>query len=222
MNFIIGCGGIGSWLTPKLAKMTDQITLIDGDKLEEKNLDRQLFDERWLGANKAMALGESYGFGETVGEFFHAGLALGIESDDILFCCADNHACRRAVLQVCDEKDCRCVIAANEETEYESYWYERSWKDTPNDPRIFYPVILTDHSDDPLGPPGCTGEAQIARPQLAIANDAASSAALFLWWFHTKERPKLPDEDKPYWPVLHRGNPFQFRTVKYGARLIQE
>src|SRR5262245_49713273 len=111
-HYVIGCGGGGSWLVPKLKKLVwqdNEICLIDGDTLEEKNLDRQLFDEEHLGKNKALALADKYDIDQAIDMFFHSnmvlnleGESLGLTADDILWCCADNHACRREVLISCD------------------------------------------------------------------------------------------------------------------------
>lgn len=218
MHYVIGCGGVGSWLVPKLTKFASDITVVDGDVLEKGNLDRQFFSEDQIGTNKAVALGEKYDSIEfTVDQYFGPGLDLGLTSDDILFCCADNNACRRHVLEACDLFDCRCAIGANEYTDAEAYWYEASWKDTPNDPRVFYPVILTDQSGDPLGPPGCTGVAQERTPQLVLANDWASGMMLHLFWFHTEERAAFRDFPDS-WPVHHKVNKFAFKTIKKGER----
>ena len=67
MNYIIGCGGVGSALTPSfcLLKSPAEVTLIDGDTIETRNLDRQMFDARQVGLNKAQALATRYGY--TVG-----------------------------------------------------------------------------------------------------------------------------------------------------------
>ncbi len=45
--YIIGAGGVGSWLTPAMCMLIkpEDITIVDGDKLEDKNLNRQLFNE---------------------------------------------------------------------------------------------------------------------------------------------------------------------------------
>lgn len=226
-NYIIGAGGGGSWTVAKLAKVTKDICLVDGDTLEEKNLDRQLFDADQVGVNKAQALAQKYEIKEwrdgrlTFGyipHYFSLGLGLPLQPHDILWCCADNHACRREVLAACDQYDCRAVIAANEFTDAEAYWYEPSWFNTPNDPRVVYPVILTDRSNDPLGPPGCVEKSKES-PQLVFANDWASALATQLWWFHTRERPSLDRDTQPFWPVHHKVSMWKFSTIRYGDRL---
>ena len=41
---IVGCGGVTSYMLPALKNSFDlEVTLVDGDTLEKRNLDRQLF-----------------------------------------------------------------------------------------------------------------------------------------------------------------------------------
>ena len=209
---------------PKLAKLRlkeRDLVLIDGDTLEEKNLDRQLFSPGQIGRKKADALKEVYGISASVCSYFNSGMAveLKLNSDDVLWCCADNHACRLNVLRACDRYECRAVFGANEYEEAEAYWYESSLLNTLNDPRIFYPVITSDRSGDPLAPEGCTGDAQVASPQLVLANDWASSMMLQLFYFHDKIRPGMdPEQTRQFWPVGHKVNPYKFSTIKLGDR----
>ena len=70
---VIGCGGTGSWLLPKLiktindAKRKDLLTsrfklvLVDADKIEDKNLVRQNFIGPEIGINKAEVMATRYG-----------------------------------------------------------------------------------------------------------------------------------------------------------------
>ena len=210
MLYVIGCGGVGSWLTPKLVKLKKPVTLIDGDKLERKNLDRQLFDESDLGRHKSEALAAKYHC-TPVTQYLTPG-SLEPRRSDILFCAVDNHAARKAVLDMCDTFRCAAVFGANEYTDAEAYWYEHDWKDTPRDPRVFYPDILTDTSDDPTRPQSCTGEAADARPQLVLANDWASGMMMHLYWYHTKERQHYPRE---FWPTHHKVSFAKFSTIQF-------
>lgn len=221
---VIGCGGGGSWLVPALVRVHDpsKVILVDGDTLEEKNLDRQLFDKELLGMNKAEALSAKYKIDLFEANYFHSEYFTDLEPDDFLFCCADNHACRREVLTACDQYHCRAIIAGNEYTDTEAYFYEDNWKGTPNDPRVFYPAILTDHTNNPLAPEGCTGAIAVAKPQLVLSNILAVQFQLQLHYFHTKVRPELEDEDKPFWPVLHRSSKWRVNTVRFGDRLPKE
>ena len=66
---VIGCGGIGSQLSVVLMRYLNsvkdlgqikKIVLVDGDKLERKNLSRQEFKEKHIADNKAQALSEFY------------------------------------------------------------------------------------------------------------------------------------------------------------------
>jgi hypothetical protein len=75
---VLGCGGTGSWLAPKLIKFINDaknkgliantnIVFADGDKVEEKNLIRQNFIAPDIGMNKAEVIATRYGRHTTVG-----------------------------------------------------------------------------------------------------------------------------------------------------------
>lgn len=57
---IFGCGGVGSWLAEFLVRADlkhrniGTLTLVDGDKVEAKNLERQNFVKSDIGRNKAL------------------------------------------------------------------------------------------------------------------------------------------------------------------------
>ena len=69
---VIGCGGTGSWLIPKLVKTINDmkrknlitkdftLALVDGDTVEPKNLIRQNFIEQDIGKNKATVMADRY------------------------------------------------------------------------------------------------------------------------------------------------------------------
>lgn len=216
---IIGCGGGGSWIFPALIRVaTDSVIhLWDADVLEPKNLDRQLFSEQHIGMNKAEALKSIYGGTAEVHEeyFFHGSR---IEEASLIICCADNHVARRACLDKADEIGGRCLIAGNEYTEAEAYFYAPEMKNTLNDPRVFAPEILTDTDGDPRSPEGCTGTIIQEKPQLVIANITAIDFALRLMWFWFAERFGLDNETKPFWPVHYRATPTRVTTVLFNDR----
>lgn len=201
MIYIIGCGGVGSWLCPsmcRLARDPKLVTVVDGDVLEPKNLDRQLYDDTQLGLNKAGALCGLYGC-NSVADWYSYG-SIEHRMDDWLMVCVDNHAARLAAIRACDTYDCRAIIAANETTSAEAYFYQSSWNGTKFDPRVFYPDLLTDHSNDPTARGmGCTGEAQQENRQLVSANFMAAALAQHLYVMWALEAPQM---DKLYWKFL--------------------
>lgn len=221
-HYLIGCGGVGSWVLPKLLRIAgeDEVILVDGDTFEEKNLDRQLFSQDAIGLNKAQAMvgtNSVQGFNAKMNfipRYYSSG-AVRHQADDLLWCCADNHACRREVLMSCDERGCSALFGANEYVDWEAYYYQPSMRGTPNDPRVFYPIIQTDRSNDPLGPPGCV-ELSEGNRQLVLSNASAADAMLWLYWFWFHER--QGDEGKEYFPVAHRGSPNTMRTTKFSER----
>lgn len=182
MNYIIGCGGIGAWLAHCLVKFTqpENITLVDGDTVEERNLDRQFFSPADICANKATALSFKLDCNRNT-EFYFTGMIQHGPSDWLL-CAADNHAARISCLESCDRYGCRCIIACNETWSSEAMYYQRLWQGTPKDPRVLYPEMCNNHAGDPLArAAGCTGAAQSANPQLASANMMAAAQAMHLY-----------------------------------------
>ena len=185
MNYIIGCGGVGSAIVPSfcLLKSPGDITLVDGDTIERKNLNRQMFDASQIGLNKAQALAGKFGC-HFLPEWFARGKLRHYRTDWLL-CLVDNHRTRLETLEVCDDHGCQAIFAANETHSSEAYYYRRSWKGTPRDPRVYYPELATDRSGDPRAASiGCTGEVQETNRQLVSANLMAAALAehLFVLW----------------------------------------
>ena len=210
--YLVGCGGVGSWLAQALSKTLeprDTLILIDGDVLTEKNLDRQLFPASAVGKPKSDILAETLRARCTVKSipaFFTDTMSF-VSEDGIWFVAVDNHPARLAVLHTVDVKGRMAFFAANEYRDAEAYVYYKDWRDTKLDPRSYYPEILTDHTGDPLSP--CTGEAQVASPQLAISNMAAATYSMWLYWFWTRESDKLDCD--AFFPVKVSSN---FSKVK--------
>ena len=220
MNYLIGCGGVGSAIVPSfcLLKSPADITLVDGDTLERKNLNRQLFDAGQIGRNKAQALAGKYGC-HALPEWFSRG-KLRLYRNDWLLCLVDNHRTRLEAIETCDESGCQAVFAANEMHSSEAYYYRRAWQGTPRDPRVYYPELLTDRSGDPRAAAiGCTGEAQETNRQLVSANLMAAALAehLFVLW-HLKA-PRMDRETIERLPHKFAANlsKLETYTLKGGA-----
>jgi len=185
MNYIIGCGGVGSAIVPSfcLLRNPGEVTLIDGDTIERKNLNRQMFDAGQIGLNKARALAGRYGC-HFLPEWF-ARDKIRHYRTDWLICLVDNHRTRLETLEVCDDNGCQAIFAANEMHSAEAYYYRRAWKGTARDPRVYYPEINSDRSGDPRAAAiGCTGEVQETNRQLVSANLMAAALAehLYVLW----------------------------------------
>ena len=56
-HLVIGCGGVGYWLALSLAMMgATNFILVDGQTIDNSNLNRLPVPQTWLGQNKAIAL----------------------------------------------------------------------------------------------------------------------------------------------------------------------
>lgn len=224
---IVGCGGVASYLLPCLLKVLPKgtnVILVDKDELELKNMDRQLFKLDMIGMNKAEALAKVVETKlplEVVPEFFTPG-SIQVPEGSLLLGCADNHAARKAILQAADDCSGHAIIGGNEFTDADAYYYHFTWRDSPQDPRIYFPEINTDKTGDPTRPRGCQGEAQVQTPQLAIANFGAAHHMLWLFWFYFAEVHKMEADTKPYWPVRHWNSFVKQSTERFEDKKARE
>ena len=215
MNYIIGCGGVGSAIVPSfcLLKSPGDITLVDGDSIEKKNLNRQLFDAAQIGMNKAQALAARYGC-HFIPEWFTRG-KIRHGRNDWLICLVDNHRARLEAIEECDAHGCQAILAANEMHSSEAYYYRRPWRGTSRDPRVYYPELRTDRRGDPRAAAiGCTGEIQTNNRQLVSANFMAAALAehLFVLW-HLKA-PRLDRETVAALPYKFAANLSKLETYQ--------
>lgn len=220
MNYyVIGVGGVGSWLTPTLCLLASpkNVVLIDGDKLEDKNLNRQLFTRQDIGKNKAEALSKRYRCGFDA-RWYSLGLMDHLDSD-WLFVLVDNNPARLAALRACDMFGCQAIIAANETHSAEAYYYRRDWKETQLDPRVYYPELVTNTAGDPMAQAiGCTGQPQRENPQLVTANFMAASLAMHLFVLWGMEVPKMDEEVLSHLPYKLVSNLSKLENFKVGER----
>jgi hypothetical protein len=217
-HLIVGAGGIASWLVPLLKhtlQPEEEITIMDGDILESKNLDRQFFGPEWIGWNKAEALAEIY---NTKWENYYLARDCYLLTQrpyfDVIWCCADNHPARKLCLELVEEGVGEwAIIGGNEYTDSEAYAYHIDWQGTAGDPLVYYPELSEDKSGDPLAPFACQGQAQKQNRQLALANYLAAGFMVHLWWFLTTSKDNV---ERLAWPVRHWSNFAVFNTKPYG------
>lgn len=184
--YIIGAGGVASYLLPVLLKAfkPEQLTLIDKDILEARNLDRQLFGQNEIGKNKADALlntifyegNQSICPHVVVKDWFTASTVIP-DSVDAIICVADNHEARRNAIQAAYDKGIRCYLGGNEYFDSEAYVTWADHAGTPADPRVRYKAIATSTEGSPTS---CQGEEQVIHPQLAVANFMCAAKILHL------------------------------------------
>jgi hypothetical protein len=92
-------------------------------------------------------------------------------------------------------------------TAAQAMWYHPSFRGGRFDPRVCYPEIETDQSNNPIRPRGCTTqEAMEVAPQLPIANLACAAYALQLFWFYFMVAPSLEEDSRSFWPIEHTNN----------------
>ena len=157
--------------------------LVDGDILEEHNLDRQIFSEDQVGEHKAIALVNHHKLNlnqetEYLDEGWYYRNKDECEEFDIVICLVDNHPARRAALFIAKECGLPIVICANEYTTSQAmYWHPEFGISSAPDTR--YEEMRTSDAGSPIR---CTGDALESDPQLAIANQHSAALGNYLIW----------------------------------------
>lgn len=203
--FIVGCGGTGSNYIKELARylatnkdeVDADVILIDGDVVEEKNLQRQSFIKEDILMNKAesMALAVSDTYGMTfsyVPEYIaskehmlqiiknsyykdaYSNEAIIIP---LIVGCVDNHNCRKILHEIFDEfKDIIYIDAANEFSAGEVVVGIKNNRAVISPDRAFYfPEILKDSKS--VIEMSCTELNQV-QPQHLVTNLFAANICL--------------------------------------------
>jgi len=192
--FLVGVGGTGTHLADPLIRLfafhkggTKNITIIDGDKFEDKNAVRQLFDAKYEGINKAVATADHLGYdwvhphaGYVNQESFSRLLqARGVGKDDwlVVVMAVDNAATRHDLIKAIDEGGYRNFVALSPGNSYstgECVAYVKQ-NGVPLTTHIFAKYRNIAEPDDhiPKENPGCADLTPSA-PQLITANQGAA------------------------------------------------
>jgi molybdopterin/thiamine biosynthesis adenylyltransferase len=178
---VVGCGGTGSlamgYLARMLRKTSTNVLLIDGDSVEDKNLERQGFSSCDVGESKAAILADevqAVGLNNVqfISEYLIDKSQLPHEKGDltILIGCVDNHRARQVMHQYFYSlDDCIYIDSANEFDAGEVCVAVRaSGKDIAPPRGYYFPDVLTDRSPraDELG----CDTVNISAPQHMITN----------------------------------------------------
>lgn len=227
---IVGAGGVTSYMLPALKNSFDlKITLVDGDVLEKRNLDRQLFRTNHVGLYKAEALAKTYTFRKAdcnvVRQYFDEEMlnteyAYWFNQADILIGAVDNHPARRDLIYASQRLNKPLLLMANEYSTSQAMLY-LPWLDNqyPNlNPISRYPEIETSNFGSPIS---CQGDALESTPQLAIANQVSASLGnLLLWrWY-----PYLfEDKEREGWlPIEYQSTLSKLETIRLQDLIVQE
>lgn len=202
--YIVGLGGIGSFLLNLIDKNEflfpheTKISLIDGDKLEKKNLSRQLFNKFGIGKFKTDLLVSQYKHRNLFSIPNYIDDTFQFSENSIVFCCVDNHGTRKNILDCCDKQNFSLIIGANEDIDAESYIYFKDWQRSIRDPRIYYPDLLEFDASNPILKNTCVSS--YANNQTALANSLSSNYMLFLFnlYFHEMQKRDLSINYLPY------------------------
>ncbi len=107
---IIGCGGIGSWLTGEIAEAVKQgqiaptveFHIADNDMVEIKQIKYQNFSEDDIGENKAEALSKRYSEFAVIRPLKdRIAKEKQLKGYDLIICCADNNPTRELLFRFC-------------------------------------------------------------------------------------------------------------------------
>lgn len=203
---IIGAGGVASYLTPVIARLgviKVNATIMDGDVLEERNLDRQLFPKLMIGQNKAKAL-VTITNGNTlfryIPHYFNPNtIQLANETKpDCVICLVDNKKSRVAIYEWAMEQGHHFITASNELFDASADYVHPDWHKTSLCLLQRFPDLLSSSDED--GGISCTGVMGDKFPQLAIANQAAATMALSLLWTKVINQAEVSEQAMKYIP----------------------
>ena len=123
MNILqIGAGGIGSFLTDYLFTLYENsvqgtenmnLTIVDDDEVEEKNLRYQNFEINELGLKKATAISNRYFFNSYVKRIENEE---DLKGYDLIVLAVDNGKARKLVYEHCDKENIKFVDLRSEGT----------------------------------------------------------------------------------------------------------
>jgi molybdopterin/thiamine biosynthesis adenylyltransferase len=183
---VLGCGGVGSFLTPLISKalLYDQlgngveVVIADNDSVEPKNLSYQNFSEEDLLQNKAEILGKRYTLG-----YINKRITKPKELDgyDVIILAVDNSETRKMVYNHCKGNGTFWIDARA--TDRSIAIFTKSDRNTPNAMEEFTGDVK-DRS--------CQFDRNIAEKKVNYAHVIAGSIAFQILINHARKE-KSPD-----------------------------
>ncbi len=213
---LIGAGGLSTHIVAALAGAYN-LVIIDGDKYEEKNIQRQNFAEGNIGKNKADVLKTRLSTWskhkvESI-PLYLTQASSGLHDVDIIVAAVDNNDARLTAQYWADKLYVPLIMGVNEEYDPQAYLYLPGYKGTKADPFIF--AGITPDGRDPSK--SCTGEMtdDDKNVQTALANTVAGGFVLHI--LHSLEA--APESIYATAKVIANNNSIHSRTVD---QLIKE
>lgn len=195
---IVGAGGISSYLIEPLARYlsyrpdSSEITVIDGDRFEERNKDRQKFTAYENKAVHTVALLKSQfhkiSFKAKDEYLTESNVITNIRENDVVFLCVDNHASRKLISDRCEElQDVTLISGGNDFTDGNViYFSKKNGTNITKPPTELYPEIASPQDKNP-GESDRTSSCQqeaASSPQLLFTNLAIASTMLNCYYAH--------------------------------------
>lgn len=159
---VVGSGGTGTYFLKEFCRyisggceLIHKITIIDGDTVEEKNLERQAFAEEDIGLNKAAVMadvlstafdiGSVESYSEYLTELSQIESITCDEDVPVIIGCVDNHACRLLLEKFFDE--CNNIAYLDSANEFSTgevvFAYKKDGKIISPYRSYYYPEIKT-------------------------------------------------------------------------------
>ena len=185
---IVGAGGIGGWLIPSLCQFLHfcnksqekiEVIIFDGDIVEERNFERQNFQE--LGAKaglmkRKMSWFDSLRITAFTEYITNDNVRKHIRDDDWVMLAVDNHATRKLLSERFEElSDGVLISGGNEYVDGCVNVYIREGGEDVTEPLTqSHPEIANPNDKNP-GEASCEELAQTSAPQLIFANQRAAT-----------------------------------------------
>lgn len=202
---LVGCGGIGSLLIEPLTRLltyhpngTDHFIVVEADRVEPRNLTRQLFPNNQLWRSKSLAISRKLNTPNIsfIDKYINEGNVVDILSilptnNSLIIAAVDNAATRKLLLETADDllESYVWISPSNEYSTVQTSIYIKN-----SDPPFIHPLIRYSNLQQPDDkiPGGCYDE-QPSSPQLITANNLAAHFTLQYVTCLLDEHPVYPE-----------------------------
>lgn len=200
---IIGYGGIGSILLRELVIQYPQveITIYDGDVVEEKNLLRQEFTHSDIGRQKVESADKYPQVKRVVSDYFNRRTR--IHPEAVVFCCVDNNKSRRIIAEL----DNFTIYMSNNVNDSNAWVHLDGIQEN---------AFIKKENDGWIKQVHCNDNEEIIE-QTRLSNATAVMFGLQLYKFYQDfDMFRLYKEKNPIAPILLRNNGVAMETLRIG------